>query len=106
MAAAEIDHKRFDELMGGDTPVLVNFCSPWCFYCRKISAVYDAIASRYEGRIHVVTVNTDENTALARREEIEILPTLVLYSGGRAIDSIVSPESREMIEMLITKTLV
>lgn len=105
MAAAEIDHRRFDELMSGGGFVLVNYCSPWCFYCRKISAVYDAIARQYEGRVRVVTVNTDENAALAHREEIEIVPTLVLYRGGRAIDSIVAPESREMIEALIKGAL-
>lgn len=105
MAAAEIDHRGFDELMRGAGPVLVNYSSPWCFYCRRISGVYDAIARKYADRIRVVTVNTDENAALARQEEIEILPTLVLYSKGRAVDSIVLPESQEMIETLIRRVL-
>lgn len=105
MAAAEIDHRRFDELMSGGGFVLVNYCSPWCCLSRRISGAYDEVARRYGERLSVVQVNADEHAALIRQEEIEVLPTLVLYRGGRAIDSIVAPESREMIEALIKGAL-
>ena len=101
MAANNITQERFEEMMKGGRLTLVDYWAPWCVYCRRISAAYDAIAEKYAGRIDVVKVNIDENEALAEREKIEIIPTLVLYENGKAISSIVAPESGAMIEEFI-----
>ena len=84
MAAMHINHEQFHQLMKGDKPVLVDFWAPWCVYCRKISDAYDRIAEQYGDKIEVVKVNIDDNEALAQEQEIEIIPTLVLYQGGKA----------------------
>ena len=74
-------------------------------YCRKISDAYDRIAEQYGDRMDVVKVNIDDNQALAEQEQIEIIPTLVLYQGGKALGSIVAPESKAMIEAFIGENL-
>ena len=43
-------------------------------------------------------VNIDDYPALAQREQIEVVPTLVLYHKGEALGSIVAPESRARID--------
>ena len=43
-------------------------------------------------------VNIDDHPDLAAREQIEVVPTLVLYHKGEALGSIVAPESRARIE--------
>ena len=105
MAAKNINYERFQELLKGDKPMLVDFWAPWCSYCRRISAAYDRIAQQYEGEISVVKINIDEEPALAEAEHIEVIPTLVLYRGGQAIGSIVAPESKAMIESFIQESL-
>ena len=105
MAAMHIDHERFDQLMKADRPVLVDFWAPWCVYCRKISDAYDRIAEQYEGSMDVVKVNIDDNEELAKAEQIEIIPTLVLYQNGEALGSIVAPESKAMIDRFIKEAL-
>ncbi|MBE5799125.1 MAG: thioredoxin-disulfide reductase [Clostridiales bacterium] len=105
MAAVHINHERFNELMKGNKPVLVDFWAPWCTYCRRISDAYDRIAEQYAGKLEVVKVNIDDNEALAIQEKIEIIPTLVLYQGGEAAGSIVAPESKAMIESFIGETM-
>ena len=50
-------------------------------------------------------VNVDEEPQLAEAERIEVLPTLVLYRDGKAIGSIVAPDSKAMIDQLIRETL-
>ena len=105
MAAKAINHEEFNQLMKSDKPVLVDFWAPWCTYCRRIADAYDRIAEQFEGRITVVKVNIDDNEALAQEQEIEIIPTLVLYQGGEAQNSIVAPESKAMIERFIGETI-
>ena len=105
MAAVHINHNEFENLLKSGKPVLVDFWAPWCTYCRRISDAYDRIAEQYGEKIHVVKVNIDENEALAEQEKIEIIPTLVLYHDGKAVGSIVAPESKGMIEAFIGETM-
>lgn len=82
-----------------------RFYAPWCSYCRRIAPAYDKLAAQYEGRVTLAKVNVDEEPGLSRQEEIEVLPTMVLYRGGRALGSIVAPESKAMIEAFLEETL-
>lgn len=105
MAAININEKQFLELIAGEKPVLVDFWAPWCTYCRRIAIPYEMLAQQYEGKIHVTKVNIDEEPLLANREKIEVIPTLVLYRNGKAIGSVVAPESKAAMESFIENTL-
>ena len=50
-------------------------------------------------------LNIDDEPALADQEQIELVPTLVLYRDGKAIGSIVAPESKAVIEQFIRESL-
>lgn len=104
MAAMNINFEKFQELLKGDKPLLVDFWAPWCSYCRRIGPAYDRIAQQLED-VEVVKINIDEEPALAVAEHIEVIPTLVLYRGGEAIGSIVAPESKAMIEAFVQESL-
>ena len=105
MAAMNINKEHFDNLLLGSKPVLVDFWAPWCSYCRRIGPAYDALAEKYGERVEIVKLNIDEEPAFAQAEGIEVIPTLVLYSGGKAVDSIVAPESKARIESLLNEAL-
>ena len=105
MAAINMNQTLFDEMVGSGKPVLVDFWAPWCGYCRRIGPAYDAIAEDYAGTLAVAKVNIDEQPQLAEAERIEVIPTLVLYRDGKAIGSIVAPESRAAIEQFLRQTL-
>lgn len=105
MAAVNINHDQFQNLMKDNKTVLVDYWAPWCTYCRRIGPAYDRIAAQYENTLNVVKINIDEEPLLANAENIEVIPTLVLYREGKAIGSIVAPESKAMIESFIAETL-
>ena len=46
-------------------------------------------------------INIDEEQELAKKESIEVVPTLVLYRDGKSVGSMVAPESKTKIEAFI-----
>ena len=106
MSAIEMNNELFEnKVLSGNEPVLVEFWAPWCVYCRRIAPALDKVAQQYAGKIMVATVNIDDEPLLAAREQIEVIPTLIIYQNGQALGSIVAPESKARIDDFILENL-
>ena len=105
MAAMNMNHEEFNKAMQDGATVLVDYWAPWCSYCRRISAAYDKIAEEYGHRLEVVKINIDEEEPLSQREQIEVIPTLILYRGEKPLGFIVAPESKAQIDAFIQESL-
>lgn len=105
MAAISVNEKEFRELLQQGKPVLADFWAPWCGYCRRIAPAYDRIADDYAAEVSVVKINIDDEPALAQAYNIEVIPTLVFFKGGQAVNSVVAPASKAAIEEFISKSL-
>lgn len=103
MAAINLNHKQFLNLVNDGKTVLVDYWAPWCGYCRRIGPAYEKIAEQYGDKLIVAKVNIDDEPLLAQHEKIEVIPTLVLYKNGKAVHSVVAPESKTAIEEFIAE---
>ena len=99
----EFNKRTLDEYVAEGKTVLVEFSAPWCVYCRRLAPAMEKIAEEYKDILTVGSVNIDNEQELARQERIEVVPTLVLYKNGQAVDSIAGPGSKAAVEAFIQK---
>jgi thioredoxin 1 len=71
-------------------PKLWDFWAVWCPPCKELTPTIEALASEYEGKIEIKSINVDENKELAQKFEIRAIPTLVfLDAKGNELSRIV-----------------
>ncbi|HEX8923579.1 MAG TPA: thioredoxin [Patescibacteria group bacterium] len=95
------------EVLESQTPVLVDFWAPWCVPCQMMAPVLEEMASKYEGKIKVAKVDTEqgENFNLAQQFDIMSIPNMKLFKGGKVVREFIGFRPKEMFEEELTAFL-
>ncbi|MEO0010268.1 MAG: thioredoxin domain-containing protein [candidate division WOR-3 bacterium] len=79
-------------------PKLWDFFATWCPPCKKQAPIIEELAKEYAGRIEIISIDTDKNPELARKFNIQAIPTLVfLDAEGKELSRNVGLMSKEEI---------
>lgn len=89
MAVLHANEEAFAKILESGEPMLVDFFATWCGPCKMLAPVIEELAADYEGKLHVLKLDTDENQSLAMNYGIMNIPTVVLFQGGNEVDRLV-----------------
>jgi thioredoxin len=100
-----VESSRFEqEVLKSDQPVLAYFYANWCAPCKMYLPIMQQASQQYPD-VKIVGIDIDKSGDIVRRYGVSgILPTVILFNGGREVDKVSRPSRKEHIDELLAKT--
>jgi thiol-disulfide isomerase/thioredoxin len=70
-------------LVQADNPSAVMFYADWCPDCRRFKPTFATLADEYGKRISFLAVDVARLPELEQRYDIGMIPTVLLFQGGK-----------------------
>jgi thioredoxin 1 len=94
-----VTDESFDEVIGSNGLILIDFWAEWCGPCKRVSPILDEISK--EHGILVGKLNIDENPLKPVEYSVTSIPTMVLFEDGVVIKTIIGAKPKhKMLEEL------
>jgi thioredoxin 1 len=91
-----------EEVAQASGKVLVDFTAAWCGPCKRLSPIVDEIAEELAGKVKVGKLDIDEAPMTATKFQVRGVPTLMVFEGGRPVQTSVGLVSKARVLSLLS----
>ena len=77
--------ETFSDVISADRLVLVDFFATWCGPCKAMHPVMEQLKQQLGDRLRIIKIDVDKNQAVAAQYQVQAVPTLMLFRGGRQL---------------------
>ncbi len=88
------------EVLNSDKLVLVDFWAAWCGPCQVLSPVIKELAGEVE-KAKIAKLNVDENQEIAKKYQVQSIPTIILFKDGEPVERLIGVRSKEEYKQVI-----
>ncbi len=92
------DDSFHNEVIKSEIPVIIDFWATWCAPCRMIAPIIEQFAVEYDGQVKVCKLDVDNNQEVAMTYGIRSIPTVLIFKGGKVVDTIVGAVPKKMLK--------
>ena len=82
----KMSFNEFEKILNDNDLVFVDFFASWCGPCKMFAPIVEQVSQKYEGKVSVLKVDIDENSAIAEKFSIQSVPTSILFKNGNAVE--------------------
>lgn len=88
----------FNELINDSKPTLVDFYATWCGPCKMQSPIIEKVKETVGDTANVLKVDIDKNADVARKYNVQSIPTLILFKNGEPVWRAVGLQQADVLE--------
>ena len=90
------------EVIKSDKPVLVDFNATWCPPCQALHPILEEMAEESDD-YKIVSVDIDDEDALAEQYEVSSIPCLVFFKDGEEVDRKIGLQPKKRLIKMLEK---
>ncbi|MGJ8564515.1 MAG: thioredoxin [Alphaproteobacteria bacterium] len=86
MASVKVTDDSFNaDVIGSNTPVLVDFWAGYCAPCKQIAPALEEISDEFDGKMKVAKINIEEDPEIAAKFHVRGIPTMMIFKDGQVV---------------------
>ena len=67
--------------------VIVDFWAEWCGPCKQLGPILEEINNEKANDLKILKLNIDDNPETPQKYGVRGIPTLMLFKGGKLVDT-------------------
>lgn len=91
----------FEKFINENKPTLVDFFATWCGPCKMQAPILEEVKNKVGDKANIIKVDIDKNEDLARKYNVQSVPTIIMFKNGEAVWRAVGVQAADILEAKI-----
>lgn len=89
---------ELNELINGETPVLLDFYASWCGPCQTLLPIVESLSEKHQDDFVIAKINIDENRDIAQQFQVRSIPALFFIQEQKIQEKLVGLQTKSVLD--------